>query len=95
MVVADPEATLLTACQNGYGKRTYSAQTARSAPANELPDDEDAATREKPSRTLVEPRRTEGESRGEESTRRPIATAPSAAAARGCETSKLPIATGR
>ena len=23
MVVADPEATLLTACQNGYGKRTH------------------------------------------------------------------------
>jgi DNA gyrase subunit A len=23
MVVADPEATLLTACENGYGKRTY------------------------------------------------------------------------
>ncbi len=29
MVVADPEATLLTVCANGYGKRTPSARTRR------------------------------------------------------------------
>lgn len=34
MVVADPDATLLTACQNGYGKRTYFGPN---EPVNEPP----------------------------------------------------------
>lgn len=37
MVVADPDATLLTACQNGYGKRTYFGVSSAA-------DSEDAAT---------------------------------------------------
>jgi DNA gyrase subunit A len=39
MVVADPEATLLTACENGYGKRTAFGPNS-SAP---LPTEDDAA----------------------------------------------------
>ena len=41
MVVADPEATLLTACQNGYGKRTNFGPN--SSAEDEEPDEEDAA----------------------------------------------------
>jgi len=49
MVVADPEATLLTACQNGYGKRTdFGANTAdsgaESSPAGEDSGSEDTAS---------------------------------------------------
>jgi len=37
MVVADPEATLLTVCENGYGKRTpFGSSTAAELPAAEL-----------------------------------------------------------
>ena len=43
MVVADPEATLLTVCQNGYGKRTpfgpNSAETFDEVPEGEVADD--------------------------------------------------------
>lgn len=44
MVVADPEATLLTVCQNGYGKRTpfgpNSAETFDESPGEEGPEGE-------------------------------------------------------
>jgi DNA gyrase subunit A len=43
MVVADPEATLLTVCQNGYGKRT---PIGPNAAADEIADDEAAAAEE-------------------------------------------------
>ncbi len=39
MVVADPNATLFTACANGYGKRTPFGP---SAPVDEIPEDESA-----------------------------------------------------
>lgn len=39
MVVADPDATLLTACLNGYGKRTYFG-----ANANEEPGEDEASS---------------------------------------------------
>ncbi len=42
MVVADPEATLLTACQNGYGKRTNFGPN--SVAEGESPADEDASS---------------------------------------------------
>jgi DNA gyrase subunit A len=46
MVVADPDATLLTACANGYGKRTPFGPNMESGPEDELPEqgehDEDA-----------------------------------------------------
>jgi len=46
MVVAEPEATLLTACENGYGKRTTfgpnSAAPAEGTPAAEGSDDDTA-----------------------------------------------------
>jgi DNA gyrase subunit A len=41
MVVAEPDATLLTACLNGYGKRTpFGPNSARPAGEAELPEDE-------------------------------------------------------
>jgi len=50
MVVAEPEATLLTACENGYGKRTTfgpnSVAPAEGAPVAEGSDDEADATPE-------------------------------------------------
>jgi DNA gyrase subunit A len=46
MVVADPDATLLTVCVNGYGKRTPFGPNMESSPDEELPEtaehDEDA-----------------------------------------------------
>jgi DNA gyrase subunit A len=39
MVVADPEATLLTACQNGYGKRTPFGPNAEALEETETPAD--------------------------------------------------------
>ncbi len=42
MVVADPEATLLTACLNGYGKRTPFGPNA-AIPEGEVPDEGEAA----------------------------------------------------
>jgi DNA gyrase subunit A len=47
MVVADPEATLLTACANGYGKRTFfgpnQPATGEATNGSALPDDESDA----------------------------------------------------
>jgi DNA gyrase subunit A len=47
MVVADPDATLLTACANGYGKRTHfgpnSAAGGEAAPASDATASEDSA----------------------------------------------------
>ncbi|HEV7221484.1 MAG TPA: DNA gyrase C-terminal beta-propeller domain-containing protein, partial [Pirellulales bacterium] len=40
MVVADPEATLLTVCQNGYGKRTFFGPNNPEAASSELAGDE-------------------------------------------------------
>ncbi|HEX3601244.1 MAG TPA: DNA gyrase subunit A [Lacipirellulaceae bacterium] len=40
MVVADPDATLLTACQLGYGKRTPFGPNAAAPPEGELSDDD-------------------------------------------------------
>jgi DNA gyrase subunit A len=40
MVVADPTATLLTVCQNGYGKRTTFGPGEQLAVRDDLPDDE-------------------------------------------------------
>ncbi len=40
MVVADPTATLLTVCQNGYGKRTTFGPGEQLAVREDLPDDE-------------------------------------------------------
>jgi DNA gyrase subunit A len=51
MVVADPEASLLTVCQNGYGKRTPIGPNS-SAPL--LPEDEAAASSEDVSADVVE-----------------------------------------
>ena len=60
MVVADPEATLLTACQNGYGKRTPFGPNAacrrrRSLPkrAKQLPTPPEVRDRRRRSRRLI------------------------------------------
>src|SRR4029077_12982284 len=42
MVVADPDATLLTACQNGYGKRTPFGPNA-AIPEGEVPEEGETA----------------------------------------------------
>jgi DNA gyrase subunit A len=39
MVMADPDATLLTVCENGYGKRTYFGPNAAAAEADEVEED--------------------------------------------------------
>ncbi|MEX2113232.1 MAG: DNA gyrase subunit A [Pirellulales bacterium] len=44
MVVTEPDATLLTACLNGYGKRTPFGPNQAGAAEGALPDDDDAAT---------------------------------------------------
>ncbi len=45
MVVADPEATLLTACQNGYGKRTFfGANTPSNTGGEASPSGDDAGS---------------------------------------------------
>ncbi len=43
MVVADPEATLLTVCENGYGKRTYFGPNAAAADA-EVSEEESSSS---------------------------------------------------
>ena len=43
MVVADPEASLLTVCANGYGKRTPFGPNLETEPEGELPPDDEAA----------------------------------------------------
>jgi DNA gyrase subunit A len=56
MVVADPDATLLTVCENGYGKRTpFGAGTPLTGPA---PGEEGA---EEPAADAAEPADGEGE----------------------------------
>jgi len=42
MVVADPEADLLTVCANGYGKRTPFGPNLESEPPEEAPEEEEA-----------------------------------------------------
>ncbi len=60
MVVADPEATLLTACLNGYGKRTpFGTSTGAEG---EAPPDDDAAVPAPPPAPLEEAEADEGES---------------------------------
>jgi DNA gyrase subunit A len=49
MVVADPEATLLTACENGYGKRTYFG------PNNDVSGEPEATDAESPEAEAKEP----------------------------------------
>jgi len=46
MVVADPDATLLTVCENGYGKRTYFGPNAVVEEETPVDGDENAATAE-------------------------------------------------
>jgi DNA gyrase subunit A len=41
MVVADPESTLLTACENGYGKRTYFGQSTKDVEARDVEASDD------------------------------------------------------
>ncbi len=46
MVVADPEATLLTVCEKGYGKRTFFGPNEAQVSASELPGEEEARDEE-------------------------------------------------
>ena len=101
MVVADPEASLLTVCANGYGKRTPFGPNLETEPEGELPPDDEAADEPERRRRRTdaggEPARreeAEGED-GERTSPRSGATARSAAAARGCTTSRPPTATAR
>ena len=50
MVVADPDATLLTVCANGYGKRTPFGPNMETGPEEELPEHGDDATDDKRTR---------------------------------------------
>ncbi len=63
MVVADPSATLLTVCENGYGKRTPFGPNS-SEPDVEPAEDETATATEAPSEPVVE---EEGGEEGEDS----------------------------
>ena len=88
MVVADPEATLLTACANGYGKRTPFGPNAADAPK--------AKSARRGRQRAVAELRAEPTTKAKKKARRPAsATARSAAAARACATSKRPTATAR
>ncbi len=99
MVVADPDATLLTVCEKGYGKRTPFGPN--------LPADAAAKTRPRPRLGETEaemppsPRRpnrkrpTEGDEGEDAAARRPAAIRPRAAAAWACATSRRPSATAR
>ena len=90
MVVADPDATLLTACENGYGKRTPFGPNAEpgdeSAPA--MPT---ARRRQPPAPPGVLPNRETPKTKPPP----PSATAPRTAAARASATSRPPTATAR
>lgn len=72
MVVADPDATLLTVCANGYGKRTPFGPNMESGPEEELPEtgenDEEAVEPE------VEPEVAEEGDEHEESSQRSYRT---------------------
>ena len=90
MVVADPEATLLTVCANGYGKRTPFGPNAAVAPkAKSAEDEADDSRRRRP------PSRSRRRRRGRRLLLVAAATARSAAAARACATSRPPSATAR
>ena len=64
MVVADPAATLLTACANGYGKRTPFGpnEALPDATSDELPDDESGETRAVEGASVEEESEEEGSS---------------------------------
>jgi DNA gyrase subunit A len=63
MVVADPDATLLTACQNGYGKRTPFGPNAAPGEVTPLADggESDATAPEPPASGLQSPASEEAE----------------------------------
>ena len=93
MVVADPDATLLTACQNGYGKRTPFGPNAEAGTGDSglgTGEDEERSSPQPRSRPAPEDDEAEGESSSSAS-----ATARSAAAARASATSRPPTATAR
>ena len=110
LVVADPDATLLTVCANGYGKRTPFGPNMEAGPDEELPDHEDGddsdgvadsnavagamKSRDHWSRPKNANRTNPKRPRGPKRARSG-ATARSAAAARDCATSRRPSATGR
>ena len=91
MVVADPDATLLTACANGYGKRTpfgpnaHSRGRGRSTTKPAKPSQLRTVEAEDPNRAKNRPTKPAARS----------ATARSTAAARACATSRPPTATAR
>ncbi len=58
MVVADPEACLLTVCANGYGKRTAFGPNLES-PEGALPDADDASETDEAEGDLADPSATE------------------------------------
>ena len=95
MVVADPDATLLTACQNGYGKRTPFGPNSpcrrrrRPAEATTMPRREPTPSSRSRRRRA---KRTKAKTTKSSSA---TATARSAAAARACATSRPPTATAR
>ncbi len=97
MVVADPDATLLTACATATASARRSARTARwpKATANIASDaDGEPADDTEPAAGGDAEAATEGAEDGEVASS-PIATARSAAAARACATSRPPSATAR
>jgi DNA gyrase subunit A len=71
MVVADPEATLLTACANGYGKRTpfgpnLEVEESEGEPSEAAPVDDEAEDQDTPEQDLPEENdEAEGEEEGE------------------------------
>jgi len=68
MVVADPDATLLTACENGYGKRTPFGPNAAPGEIEPLPDDAgEGAAATPPSEPTADSRQPIAEEEGESS----------------------------
>ncbi len=70
MVVADPEATLLTACANGYGKRTpfgpnLEVEASEGEPADAAPVDDEAEEPDTPEQELPEETDEAAEEEGE------------------------------
>jgi DNA gyrase subunit A len=64
MVVAEPEATLLTACVNGYGKRTPFGPNQTGTVEGALPDDDETATSSPPAAEADAGEEEEGSSSG-------------------------------
>ncbi len=101
MVVADPDAMLLTACENGYGKRTnFGHSTAAPGEVEEadggMVEEETAIEEEEPATEEPAAEEDEGEGEGEaESPPAPGDTAHSGEAARDCGISRPAIATAR